>query len=270
MRFVYPKGNTKALTFSYDDGQEFDIRLVEIFNQYGMKGTFHLNSGTLGVHRGVDNYVEADMLKEIYNGHEIACHGVEHRNLPTITQQQAVLEIDGDRKALEALTGKLVRGMSYAFGNYDLEIKRIAASLGIQYARTVKDTNNFFPPEDFLEWNPTCHHGSSRLMELGDSFIKMAGYYELPVMYVWGHSFEFGRTGDWTIIEAFAEKMSGLEGTWYATNLEICCYIKAVRSQVFSADGTAMYNPCAASVWFWDKSGNLTEVKSGETVVVER
>lgn len=35
----------KALTFSYDDGIEQDRKLVEIFNRYGMKATFNLNTG---------------------------------------------------------------------------------------------------------------------------------------------------------------------------------------------------------------------------------
>ena len=41
----FPEGRTKALTMSYDDGRTHDRRLIEIFNKYGIKGTFHLNSG---------------------------------------------------------------------------------------------------------------------------------------------------------------------------------------------------------------------------------
>ncbi len=41
----YPNGKSKALTFSYDDGMKHDRRLVELFNRYGLKGTFHLNGG---------------------------------------------------------------------------------------------------------------------------------------------------------------------------------------------------------------------------------
>lgn len=37
----------KLLTFSFDDGNEDDVRLVEILNRYGLKGTFNLNSGKL-------------------------------------------------------------------------------------------------------------------------------------------------------------------------------------------------------------------------------
>lgn len=32
---------------SYDDGREQDIRLVSIFNKYGIRGTFNLNSGLM-------------------------------------------------------------------------------------------------------------------------------------------------------------------------------------------------------------------------------
>ena len=39
----YPGGKPKAVTFSYDDGVPQDLRLVEIFDRYGMKGTFNLN-----------------------------------------------------------------------------------------------------------------------------------------------------------------------------------------------------------------------------------
>ena len=41
-------GKNKAITFSYDDGLMQDIRMIEIFNKYNLKGTFNLNSGLLG------------------------------------------------------------------------------------------------------------------------------------------------------------------------------------------------------------------------------
>ena len=104
MRFVYPRGLGKALTFSYDDGQKYDKRLAELLREHGMKGTFHLNSGTLGLNRANDTFIAAEEVKMVYAGHEVACHGVQHRNPPTITKQQMILEIQEDRKALEKLT----------------------------------------------------------------------------------------------------------------------------------------------------------------------
>jgi hypothetical protein len=157
----------------------------------------------------------------------------------------------------------MVQGMSYAFGSYSGEIKDILRTLGIKYARTVNSTGGFFPPSDFLEWHPTCHH-ASRLLELGDQFLKIPGYIELPLMYVWGHSFEFGHIGDWSVIETFAEKMSNKVDIWYATNIEIYNYIQATRSLDYSADGKTLYNPTVISVWL-KKDEELIVVKPGES-----
>ena len=42
------QGKKKAVTFSYDDGVTQDIRLIALFNKYGLKATFNLNSELLG------------------------------------------------------------------------------------------------------------------------------------------------------------------------------------------------------------------------------
>ena len=53
-------GKNKAVTFSYDDGIEQDKRLVDIFNTYGLKCTFNLNSGIMN-EKG--NWVTQEGLK---------------------------------------------------------------------------------------------------------------------------------------------------------------------------------------------------------------
>lgn len=268
MRFIFPEGKQEALTFSYDDGQIHDRRLVEIFNRHGLKGTFHINSGTLAQDRQHDTFIAADEVAELFAGHEVAVHGVQHRNLPTLTGHQVVNEILEDRRALEKLTGGLVQGMSYAFGSYSGEIISILRNLGIKYSRTVNSTNGFFPPADFMAWNPTCHH-NGRLMELGRDFLNPPGYVELPIMYVWGHSFEFARNNDWNVIEEFAGLMEGKEDIWYATNGEICDYILAVRSLEYSGDGLTMKNPTATAVWLRKEgTGEILKISAGETVYI--
>ncbi len=268
MRFVYPKGKNKALTFSYDDGQIHDRKLVEILNRHGMKGTFHLNSGMLARDRNHDVFLAADEVAELFAGHEVAVHGVQHRNLPSLSGNQVVNEILEDRRALEKLTGGMVQGMSYAFGNYSEEVMGILGKLGIKYSRTVISTNGFFPPADFLTWHPTCHHNGG-LMELGQRFLAAPSYVELPLMYVWGHSFEFAGNGDWSVIEEFAEMMGGKEDIWYATNLEICDYIQATRSLESSGDGLTLKNPTSVSVWIRkEQGGELLEIRPGECVYI--
>ena len=43
MRF--PEERAKALTLSYDDHSEQDIRFIEILNRNGIKGTFNISTG---------------------------------------------------------------------------------------------------------------------------------------------------------------------------------------------------------------------------------
>lgn len=262
MRFIFPEGKRKALTFSYDDGQIFDRKLVEIFNRYGVKGTFHLNSGSLEEDNGQGMYVTKKEIAKLYKGHEVAVHGVQHRNLPTLTKHQMLMELEDDRKTLEALTQGMVQGMSYAFGSYTGEVIEVAKSVGIKYSRTVNGTNGFFPPADFMAWHPTCHHDGD-LQGLAEQFLSVPDYVELPIMYVWGHSYEFGYKNDYSAIEKFVEKVCNREDTWYATNIEICEYVQATRSQEFSGDGLTMKNPTAVSVWVSTQEG-IVEVKPGE------
>ena len=97
MEYLYPGGLAKAITFSYDDGQVYDRRLIEIFNQAGFKGTFHLNSGNLDK----DGYVQKAELPTLYAEHEIACHGVTHRHPRQMNQTEWLREVWQDRLTLE-------------------------------------------------------------------------------------------------------------------------------------------------------------------------
>ena len=105
----YPGGKHKALTMSYDDGRTQDRRLIGIFNENGIRGTFHLNSGRLEE----ENRIHPDEIAELYRGHEIACHTVTHPTIARCPLPEAAAEVLEDRKALERITGTPVRGMSY-------------------------------------------------------------------------------------------------------------------------------------------------------------
>ena len=71
---IFPGGKRRVVTFSYDDGHKNDVKLVELFNKYGVKATFHLNGM---------NYLDiseerAEELRKLYCGHEISCHTLQH------------------------------------------------------------------------------------------------------------------------------------------------------------------------------------------------
>ena len=244
IRMCYPEGKLRALTMSYDDGRTADRRLVEIFNKYGIRGSFHLNSGPFDT----GDYITSAEVAELYKNHEVSCHTVTHPFLERSNAVQIINEVWEDRRNLERLCGYPVTGMSYPFGTVDSDVVDRISALGIVYSRTTVSTEKLGLPDNFLLWHPTCHHANPKLNELADRFL--ASGYPLAVLYVWGHSYEFNNNNNWELIEDFCRKMSGKTDVWYATNIEIVRYVNAVRALVFNADMTMVYNPSAQPVWF--------------------
>ena len=257
IRFLFPEGKPKALTFSYDDGNIADRRLVEVFNKYKVKGTFHLNSGTLG-HNA--NVLAPDEVAALFQGHEISCHSVTHPFLERISRTEVLREMLDDRMALEKLAGYPVRGMSYPFGTYSQEVIDILKSLDIVYARTVQSTGGFGFNDNFLEWHPTCHH-KDKLLERGTQF--KTGNFSFALFYVWGHSYEFDREKNWDLIETFCAKMADDATIWYATNIDIYDYVTALKRLEFSADSTLVKNPNGIPLWL-NVNGATVQLLPGE------
>lgn len=217
----------KILTFSFDDGNVDDIRLVEIFNRYGLKGTFNLNSAKLTNHPVLWRFQDKKDVRHInytdhpdlYNGHEVACHGYTHLHFEELDYNTAYNEVFLDKKLLKALYGYDMLGMAYPYGTFDEQIKGILKELGITYCRTIRSTYNFELPKDLLELNPTCHCKYEKINALADEFIN-SNPTELQMFYIWGHSYEFVGEEDWVAFEELCKKLSGRDDIIYCTNIE--------------------------------------------------
>ena len=201
----------KALTFSYDDGIEQDRKLVEIFNRYGMKATFNLNTGIQspesnfeieGVHI---NRMKQDGLAELYKGHEIATHGLTHAAPTDMTKEELDKEFITDMKNIERIYGTYPVGMAYAYGCVNDTVAKYLKSIGIKYGRTVESSHSF----------------DEMLFELAEKFIKAEPKEDEPMLfYVWGHSYEFDVNNNWDRIEKFCKMMAGRDDIFYGTNRE--------------------------------------------------
>lgn len=258
----FPQGVTKALTLSYDDGRVHDRRLVQILNEYGLKGTFHLNSGFFGK----EGYITAEEVATLFEGHEVSAHTIDHPFLEQSPMDQVVREIANDREALESLVGYPVRGMSYPFGSYSDQVIHALPTLGIEYARTTGSHGGFHMPSDFLRWHPTCHH--KQMLEQADNFLQLEQRHtRLALLYVWGHSYEFENDNNWEMLEQFGEKVQGRLDIWYATNAEIIAYKQALDRLRFSANCQIIQNPSAISVWI-SAEGEIVEIPAGQTVKI--
>ena len=274
MRF--PGEKRKALTFSYDDGVEQDIRLISIMKEFGLKGTFNLNSGRYAkegtvyaegtIHRRLSKSQAYDLYSA--SGMEVAVHSFTHPFLEQLPSNLCIMEIVKDREHLEEEFGRIIRGMAYPFGTYNDDVVECLRRAGIVYARTVKTTGNFSIPEDWLRMETTCHHNDSRLMELAHQFIEGAPERAPWLFSVWGHSYEFESDGNWEVFEQFAECTGRKEDIWYASNIEIFEYVEAYRNLIFSMDGTMVHNPAAIPLYF-QKEQNIFCAEPGKTAIVK-
>ncbi len=229
----------KCITFSFDDGVRQDKRLIELFNKYGLKGTFNLNSSFLGLKGGREvngkflnnSKVFPSEVKDIYAGHEVAVHTLTHPNLTCEEEETIIYQVEEDRKRLSNLVGYEVRGMAYPCGgvnNDDRVAEILKTHTGVEYARTINSNHAFHPPENPYRWHPTVYaRDGKKAFELAEKFLALQT--ETPqIFFVWGHAHEFDILDEmpWEKVEEFCQMISGKQDIFYATNEQALAWLK--------------------------------------------
>lgn len=134
----------------------------------------------------------------------------------------------------------------------------------MEYSRTINSTKSYAIPNDFLAWNPTCHHNEN-MMDRLEHLYDYDPFNRMRLLYIWGHSNEFDMANNWHIIEEFCKASSDRDDTWYATNIEIVDYINALRTLRVAVDRSIIFNPSSIEVWV-TVNGESLSIKSGEVV----
>lgn len=224
----------KYFTFSFDDGVTQDKRLIEIFNKYGLKSTFNLNSSLFGLKGGWEqdgkwlnhNKVSPLEIKDIYAGHEVAVHTLTHPNLTGENDDAVEYQVEEDRKQLSRLAGYEVRGMAYPCGgvnNDDRVAGIIKEKTGVCFSRTITSTYSFDLPKNVYRLDPSVHIcDAENLFRMAEEFINLKT--DKPqLFYVWGHSYEFDMAPQmtWERVEEFCQLISGKKDIIYGTNIEV-------------------------------------------------
>lgn len=248
----FPGFVRKAVTLSYDDGpQNTDREMIRYMNQYGVRGTFNLNSGKIGglTPENLSAYVVA------YQGHELANHTKSHPKLNAVSFADAQAEIDLGKKEIEDAFGCTVRGFAYPYNRMygsetELQVVEHLQQTGHAYGRPSTVNESFDIPVDFQDWKFTSHHSDRNFAQRQEEFYALPDDGKQKVFSVWGHSWEFtadasaGRPeATWdTILVPFLKGMRAhWNEIWNPTNIEFCDYIQAQRS--LEIDQNSIYNP---------------------------
>lgn len=265
----------KAFVLSLDDGNIEDRILIDILNKYQIIGSFNLNSGLLGRPGKIDK----SEINNLYRGHEIAIHTVNHPDLNGCDTETYVNEIIRDRKELEKITGKVINGMGYPFGTYDLSRLNLLKSLGIKYSRTIEATNSFKIPSNFLILHPTMHYldkdnnGKYIKYDMLESFLNET---DTSIFYMWMHSWELNVNSTYISdceidkekldeFDKFCFDLASHKDILFTSSIDLINYIEAFNRLEFSCDNNIVYNPNCIDLFF-EKDNRQYVVNKGETI----
>ncbi len=269
----FPGFTWRACTMSFDDGPAEDARFIEIMRQYGLRGTFNLTKNYLETGwTGVRDALTVQQVKDIFRDDtEIALHGVEHYSLARTPNPITLHELIECKAFLEKEFGVIVRGIATPYGSCDEDVQKIFKMIGLSYARhSVRSTETFELPTDWLHWDASCRGRHPRLFEnvdlfLGDGYFRKIGTRRPLLFNLWGHTYEYTEDNNWEDFERFCDKMANAGNVWFATNIEVYDYIDAFNRLVFSADGNFVENPSATDVYLCYRDVDVL-VPAGKTV----
>lgn len=253
IRKLYPKGKTKALNFSYDDGVLQDVRFVELLNKYNLKGTFNLNSGLMQtefewIHPSgsIIKRLSSESAKNLYTGHEVAAHTRSHTYLENLSESEILEEMRYDTEYLEKLFGKSINGIALPFMFYSSITARCAAECGFEYCRVSEECLSFAPQSDVYNWKPTVFHLDNNLRNIVDSFLFCED--ELAILQVVGHSYDLDTENMWDSFEELLAVLSSDSSICPMTHIELVRYLGAMNKLRVTED--YLYNESDITLWF--------------------
>ena len=231
MAKLYPGGKKKAFNITYDDGVLQDERFVALLNQYGLKGTFNLNSQLMQEQFSWTHpcgmqvtRLSPEQAKHLYDGHEVASHTLTHPYMQELPDEELYRQLKSDKEALEQLFGRAVTGFAVPFDYYDDRIAACAKACGFAYARKSEFTGNFTPCVDAYHWKTGIYHISPDLTDFVSAFLNTDQ--ELAVCQIVGHSYDLDAENLWETMERICAAVSRQDDIWFCTNGELVDFLR--------------------------------------------
>ena len=266
----YPQDKAKAFNVTYDDGVLQDVRFVQLLNQYGIKGTFNLNSQLL-----YDEFewthetgctvkrLSVEAASHLYDGHEVASHTLTHPYLHNMPEWDVMYQLHCDKENLAHIFGREIAGFAVPFDFYSDRIASCVQRCGFRYGRISEESRSFAPQHDWYNWKATVFHLDSSLMALTDAFLSTTE--ELAVYQIVGHTYDLDVENLWGTMEDIFRKIAAADDVLPMTTLEIVTYLQAMEQAEMTEQ--AITNHSDIALWF-AVDGIPVQVQPGETVML--
>jgi hypothetical protein len=212
------------ITTSWDDGHPLDLRVAELLDRHGLRGTFYVpREATTGT-------MTTAQLRELSSAFEVGAHTLRHVALTLLGEEEARQEIEGSRAWVEEITGKPCRMFCPPRGKFSARDLSLIHEAGFVGARTVELLSIAYPqrcrellvmptsvqahPHGLLAytrnalrrrafpnlWRYIVNGPSSNWARVAQSLLGRALRHG-GVFHLWGHSWELERGSQWQRLE---------------------------------------------------------------------
>lgn len=228
------KNTEKYITFSIDDGNKLDLKVLELLEKYNIKATFYIPKKF-----HLKTLTDKE-IKLISQTQEIGGHTLNHVHLNTLSTDEQTKEILGSKKYLEVLIGRQALMFSYPNGDYNETSISMVKRAGFKGARTTnccyfKIDDPFQMPVSlqiypfpllkktseysYLFWIRHIldqHNEYKKFIKqynlgLNFSWFQLAKSmleYNRDVFHIWGHSWEIEKFNMWKDLEKLFKYIS--------------------------------------------------------------
>ncbi|MBU2567801.1 MAG: polysaccharide deacetylase family protein [Elusimicrobia bacterium] len=132
----------KTFVLTFDDGYENNyVNVLPVLKKYGWTATVFLNAGAIGQTvqypmQPPEKHLTAEQIKEMSGRFDFEPHGITHRALTGLSDDEIREEAEGSKKVVEQLTGKDADIFCYPFGEYNGRVINLLKEAGYRASCT--------------------------------------------------------------------------------------------------------------------------------------
>ena len=158
-----PANGEKLVALTFDDGPStYTESYLDILDQYGVKATFFL------IGEQVDYYPDA-IKRAVSEGHQIASHTWDHKQLTTLTQSELERELGDTFSAITDVTGLSVSTVRPPYGSIDPDVWLYSGGSMTVATFWTHDTQDWAQPGvSSIVSNATTYYASGSIILMHD------------------------------------------------------------------------------------------------------
>jgi len=231
-------GKEWAISCRWDDNSPSDVRMRNLMDKYGFKGTFYMNSGRQGYwgksYGLVKNNKDVDRMLVAAGRHTIGGHGARHPSLGVLSRNRIFEEAMRVRADRESTSDTPICSYSFSNMNWSNAIEGMTIGLDIgealfragyyhnANARYLAQTGLKFPACWLLPWDGAAMQRWVEAMERFQANESIRR--DNPCLSFSMHAPAYGTEEKWKRLEEKFRNYGGRKEWWYCNQSEYAAY----------------------------------------------